>query len=97
MGPQPSITPREFVDKWRHASTLKERSAAQEHFLDLCRLLRCLCAVAPRYTLAKALKPCVGSPADPATDICYPGLGDHAGEGSRLEKLIQLRVEGFPE
>ena len=33
------ITPQEFVRKWR-AATLKERSAAQEHFLDLCRLVR---------------------------------------------------------
>ena len=28
----------EFVAKWR-AAGLKERSAAQEHFLDLCRVL----------------------------------------------------------
>ena len=34
----PTITAREFVDKWRHA-TLKERSASQEHFLDLCHLI----------------------------------------------------------
>lgn len=32
------MTPEEFVAKWKHA-TLKERSAAQEHFIDLCRLL----------------------------------------------------------
>ena len=32
------MTPQDFVAKWR-ASTLKERSAAQEHFIDLCRLL----------------------------------------------------------
>ena len=32
------MTPQEFIDKWR-ASELKERSAAQEHFIDLCRLL----------------------------------------------------------
>jgi type II restriction/modification system DNA methylase subunit YeeA len=32
------MTPREFVRKWR-AVELKERSAAQEHFLDLCRLM----------------------------------------------------------
>ncbi len=30
--------PDHFITKWRDA-TLKERSAAQEHFLDLCRLL----------------------------------------------------------
>ncbi len=33
-----AITPGEFIAKWR-ASELKERSAAQEHFIDLCRLL----------------------------------------------------------
>ena len=32
------MTPREFIAKWR-ASELKERSASQEHFIDLCRLL----------------------------------------------------------
>ena len=32
------MTPGEFVAKWR-AAELKERSAAQEHFIDLCRLL----------------------------------------------------------
>ncbi len=32
------LTPGEFIAKWR-ASELKERSAAQEHFIDLCRLL----------------------------------------------------------
>lgn len=34
----PAFTPQEFVAKWRRA-TLKERSAAQEHFIDLCRLI----------------------------------------------------------
>ncbi len=32
------MTPHEFIDKWR-AAELKERSASQEHFIDLCRLL----------------------------------------------------------
>ena len=32
------MTPHEFISKWR-ASELKERSASQEHFIDLCRLL----------------------------------------------------------
>ena len=32
------MTPGEFITKWR-ASELKERSASQEHFIDLCRLL----------------------------------------------------------
>ncbi|MCK4392324.1 class I SAM-dependent DNA methyltransferase [Candidatus Bipolaricaulota bacterium] len=32
------MTPQEFVDKWRR-SKLTERSAAQSHFNDLCRML----------------------------------------------------------
>ena len=32
------LTPAAFIAKWR-ASELKERSASQEHFIDLCRLL----------------------------------------------------------
>jgi type II restriction/modification system DNA methylase subunit YeeA len=32
------MTPEEFIDKWRGV-TRSERSAAQEHFLDLCALL----------------------------------------------------------
>ena len=31
------MTPYEFIAKWR-ASELKERSASQEHFIDLYRL-----------------------------------------------------------
>jgi len=34
----PRITPQEFVAKWRQSS-LKEASAAQEHFIDLCHLI----------------------------------------------------------
>ena len=33
-----TLSPQQFVAKWRHA-TLKERSAAQSHFNDLCALL----------------------------------------------------------
>lgn len=36
MGSQ--VTPDQFIAKWRDA-TLKERTASQEHFLDLCHLL----------------------------------------------------------
>lgn len=32
------MTPQEFIAKWRHVE-LKERSASQSHFNDLCRLL----------------------------------------------------------
>ena len=33
-----TMTPGEFIAKWR-AAELKESSAAQEHFIDLCHLL----------------------------------------------------------
>src|SRR5689334_22812241 len=32
------MKPEHFVSKWA-SSTLRERQAAQEHFIDLCRLL----------------------------------------------------------
>ena len=32
------MTPQEFINKWRDVE-LKERSAAQEHFIDVCRLV----------------------------------------------------------
>jgi len=32
------MTPAEFIAKWK-AADLSERSAAQQHFLDLCELL----------------------------------------------------------
>ena len=33
-----AVTPDQFIAKWQDA-TLKERSASQEHFIDLCRFL----------------------------------------------------------
>jgi hypothetical protein len=33
-----AMTPSAFIKKWK-TSNLKERSAAHEHFIDLCRLL----------------------------------------------------------
>jgi len=38
IGQMIPMHPSDFITKWRNA-TLKERSAAQEHFIDLCRLL----------------------------------------------------------
>jgi hypothetical protein len=32
------LTPQQFITKWS-GTTLKERSAAQEHFIDLCHML----------------------------------------------------------
>lgn len=33
-----TMTPQQFAHKWRGV-TLKERSASQEHFIDLCHLV----------------------------------------------------------
>jgi hypothetical protein len=33
------VTPQEFISKWKRARSLSERSACQQHFLDLCDLL----------------------------------------------------------
>jgi hypothetical protein len=35
--PSPTLSPQQFVTKWR-AAAQKERSVAQEHFIDLCHL-----------------------------------------------------------
>ena len=35
---QPSLTPAAFVAKW-HGVTTTEKASAQEHFIDLCRML----------------------------------------------------------
>ena len=79
----PTLSPQEFVDKWRKA-TLKERSAAQEHFIDLCRLVG-------HPTPAEA---------DPTGESFTFEAGASkqrggAGLGRRLEKgLLRLGVQG---
>jgi hypothetical protein len=35
---QPSLTPAAFAAKW-HGVTTTEKASAQEHFIDLCRML----------------------------------------------------------
>lgn len=54
------MTPDQFIDKWRK-STRTEKSASQEHFLDLCELLEVLkpAEVDPHgteYTFEKLVK-----------------------------------------
>ena len=38
MTTQPSLTPAAFAAKW-HGVTTTEKASAQEHFIDLCRML----------------------------------------------------------
>jgi hypothetical protein len=57
------MTPQEFIAKWQRAS-LSERSAYQQHFLDLCDVLG-----QPKPAAADPVSAGVGTPADsPALD-----------------------------
>ena len=54
------MTPEQFIEKWK-ASTRTEKSASQEHFLDLCELLEVpkpgdVDTHGTEYTLEKAVK-----------------------------------------
>jgi hypothetical protein len=65
----------EFIGKWKKVE-LKERSASQEHFIDLCRLLE-------HPTPAEA---------DPIGDtFCFEkGAAKHGG-GGRLRRCLEER------
>ncbi len=39
QSPFSALTPQLFIQKWKRASNLKERSASQSHFNDLCTLI----------------------------------------------------------
>ena len=73
----PTLSPQEFVAKWRSA-TLKERSAAQEHFIDVCRL-------AGHQTPAEA------DPAGTSFSFEY-GAGKERGGQGWAERLALLRA-----
>jgi hypothetical protein len=87
------MSPEEFIAKWR-GTTRTERSAAQEHFLDLCALLggheagRCgsawhqvhLRKIDPEGDLDAAVAAAYGWPPDIA-------------ENEALEQLLALNLE----
>jgi hypothetical protein len=52
------MTPAEFIDKWTRADRT-ERQAAQEHFIDLCRVLGSILA---RFELAATAIPSHSAP-----------------------------------
>ena len=81
------MTPQQFIAKWQRAN-LSERSACQQHFLDLCELLD-----QPKpaeadpdgdcYTFEKGVKKTEGgdgSPQRPACGIPIPSFAPAAGE-----------------
>ena len=90
------MTPDQFIAKWR-GTTLNERSAAQEHFLDLCRLLEqpTTAEADPSgtwYAFEKGASKAGGCGAVRAGD----DTGAAKGGGSRRRKLKVCTREGSP-
>ncbi|MBM2826725.1 MAG: hypothetical protein HW403_789, partial [Dehalococcoidia bacterium] len=95
------MLPHEFVAKWSRAN-LKERSAAQEHFLDLCRLLEHptpaeMDADGSSFTFEKGAKKSSGG--DGFADVWKRGFfaweykGRHASLNAAYQQLLQYRED----
>ena len=95
----PSITPQEFIDKWR-SHELKERSACQEHFIDLCNLVGHktpaeLDSKGDFFTFEKGVTKQKGG--DGYADVWYRGhfgweyKGKHKNLDKAYEQLLQYR------
>lgn len=93
------MTPQEFIAKWSRAD-LKERSAAQEHFLDLCRLLGQPTpaeadAQGAWYTFEKGADKTTGGSG--FADVWMQGYfaweykGNHANLAKAYQQLLQYR------
>lgn len=91
----------EFVVKWSKAN-LKERSAAQEHFIDLCRLLEHPTPVeadaeGSHFTFEKGAKKSAGG--DGFADVWKRGFfaweykGKHASLNAAYQQLLQYRED----
>ena len=96
------MTPGEFIAKWR-ASELKERSASQEHFIDLCRLPRANSTPAeadpvPAITTASSVAPVKDSGGDGWADVWKQGSfaweykGKHADLDAAFNQLRQYAL-----
>jgi type II restriction/modification system DNA methylase subunit YeeA len=94
-----SLTPQAFVDKWRHAE-LKERSAYQQHFLDLCRLINhpAPADIDPKgdfFTFEAGASKVAGG--DGFADVWYKGhfgweyKGKHGNLDKAYQQLLQYR------
>ena len=92
------MTPDQFIAKWKDA-TLKERSAAQEHFIDLCRLLEVPTPAEADptgtwYCFEKGAKKTSGGDgwADVWKRHCY-GM-EYKGKGKDLQKAF-MQLQGY--
>ena len=93
------MTPREFVEKWRRVE-LKERSASQEHFVDICRLIGHSTPAefdptGERFTFEKGASKQRGG--EGWADVWYRGhfgweyKGKHADLEAAYDQLLQYR------
>ncbi len=77
----PTLSPQAFVAKWR-STTLKERSAAQEHFIDVCHLIG-------HPTPAEADPTGESFTFEAGTDTCFDGsAGNGPCLGSPYKQLV---------
>src|SRR5438067_4672544 len=93
IGPRHSaqMTPEQFIDTWR-GNTRSERSAAQQHFLELCEVLGVDKPGSPDYEFEKSTQKIGGSQgfADVWKDHCF--IWEYKGSRRNLvEAYAQLK------
>lgn len=88
-----TMTPQQFVHKWRGV-TLKERSASQEHFIDLCHLVNHPTPAAhdptgERFTFERGADKQTGG--EGWADVWYRGrfAWEYKGKHANLDKAYQ--------
>ncbi len=103
MGPMADLTPQAFAEKWGK-SKLSERSAYQQHFLDLCRMLGqpTPADVDPEgefYTFEKGVKKTGGSGGKGFADVWRKGFfafeykGKHKDLTAAYSQLLLYRED----
>ncbi len=90
------MTPGEFIAKWR-ASELKERSASQSHFNDLCRMLGELTPTdadpaGERYCFERGARKDTGG--DGWADVWKRGFFAWEYKGKRAEVTSRVMCQG---
>ncbi len=78
------MTPHDFITKWR-ASALKERSAAQEHFIDLCRLLQAATGTRRIFEAWSDEPWVIDGAAVRVSLVCFSPTADESVAGARLD------------
>ena len=91
--PPPTLTPQEFVAKWKKAD-LKETAASQSHFIDLCALIGHQTPVemdptGQRFTFEASTAKAIGGAG--RADVWYKGhfAWEYKGKHANLDKAYQ--------